>query len=104
PQRGHLAGGQSAFAIRQRLRLLGDLLVRPICLVAWGIQLTGMVPLVAITTIMAVFLVKNLGYPGGALWVLYLVGGGANFLLARYLGRAVDKLGSVPMAIFSTIL
>jgi predicted MFS family arabinose efflux permease len=102
-QRAHLEGGAS-FAVRQRLRLLGQLLSRPICLITYALQMTGIVPLVAITTIMAVFLVNNLGYPQKGLMMLYLIGGGANVLCARQVGRAIDRFGPGIVALGSTIL
>jgi predicted MFS family arabinose efflux permease len=91
-QRAHLEGAAS-FAIRERLRGMGRLFARFDCLVAFGLQMTGIVPLVAITTIMSIFLVNNLGYPQGALIMLYVIGGGANVMVARYIGRAIDNFG-----------
>ncbi len=91
-QRAHLAGA-SSFAITQRLLGMGRLFARYDCLVAFALQMTGIVPLVAITTIMSIFLVNNLGYPQGALIMLYVIGGGANVMVARYIGRAIDKFG-----------
>jgi predicted MFS family arabinose efflux permease len=102
-QRAHLDGATS-FAVRQRLRLLGQLLSRPICLIAYALQMTGIVPLVAITTIMAVFLVNNLAYPQDGLMMLYLVGGGANVLIARQIGKGIDRFGPGIVALISTIL
>ena len=40
PQRAHLEIGAS-FAIPERLRLLGRLLTRPMCLLTYGLQMTG---------------------------------------------------------------
>jgi predicted MFS family arabinose efflux permease len=91
-QRGHLLGA-SSFAIVQRLRGMGRLFRRADCLIAFALQMTGIVPLVAITTIMSIFLVNNLGYPQGALIMLYVIGGGANVMVARYVGRAIDRFG-----------
>jgi predicted MFS family arabinose efflux permease len=102
-QRAHLLGGAS-FAVRQRLRLLGQLLSRPICLITYALQMTGIVPLVAITTIMSVFLVNNLGYPQDGLLMLYFVGGGANVLIARQVGKAIDRFGSGIVALGSTLM
>ncbi len=91
-QRAHLLGA-SSFAIAQRLRGMGRLFRRADCLVAFALQMTGIVPLVAITTIMSIFLVNNLAYPQGALIMLYIIGGGANVMIARYIGRAIDRFG-----------
>ena len=60
----------------ERLRGMGRLFRRADCLIAFALQMTGIVPLVAITTIMSIFLVNNLGYPQGALIMLYVIGGG----------------------------
>lgn len=103
-QRKHLEGDDVDVSVRRRLNLLGELLTRPICLVAFALQLTGIVPLVAITTIMSVFLVNNLGYPQSELTTLYFVGGGVNVLISRYLGRAVDVAGPAAVALASTVL
>jgi predicted MFS family arabinose efflux permease len=103
PQRAHLEGRKS-FAIDQRLRLMGELLTRRNCLVAWGIQLTGIVPLVAITTIMSVFLVNNLGYPNDQLPTLYIIGGGSNLVFSWIIGRAIDRFGATIVSVASSIL
>jgi predicted MFS family arabinose efflux permease len=61
--------------------------------------------LVAITTIMAVFLVNNLGYPGTDLSVLYFVGGGVNIISARFLvGPSIDRFGAGIVSLASTVL
>lgn len=101
-QRLHLVGA-SSFAIGQRLRGLGSFFTRGDCLVAFGLQMTGIVPLVAITTIMSIFLVNNLEYPQGGLIMLYLIGGGLNVTAARYVGRAIDSFGPGIVAMASTI-
>lgn len=104
PQRKHLEIGAS-FAIPERLRLLGRLLTRPMCLLTYGLQMTGVVPLVAITTIMAVFLVNNLGFPSTDLSILYLVGGGSNIISARFMvGPSIDRLGAGIVSLASTVV
>jgi predicted MFS family arabinose efflux permease len=101
-QRAHLEGA-SSFAIMDRLRGMGRLFARFDCLVAFGLQMTGIVPLVAITTIMSIFLVNNLGYPQGALIMLYVVGGGLNVWTARYIGRGIDRFGPGTVSLASTV-
>jgi predicted MFS family arabinose efflux permease len=101
-QRGHLLGA-SSFAIIHRLKGMGRLFLRPEVLVAVGLMMTGIVPLVAITTIMSVFLVNNLGYPQGALIMLYVIGGGLNVYTARYIGRGIDRFGPGAVSLASTI-
>jgi predicted MFS family arabinose efflux permease len=104
PQRAHLINAAN-FAVRERLRLLGRLLSRPMCLLTYGLQMTGVVPLVAITTIMAVYFIKNLGLSNGELSVLYLVGGGTNVVSALFIvGPAIDKIGAGVVSLASTVL
>jgi predicted MFS family arabinose efflux permease len=103
PQRSHLINATS-FAIRERFKLLGQLLSRPLCLLAYSAQLTGIVPLVAITTIMSVFLVNNLGYPIEKIPLLFFVGGLTNFAAAWIVGRAIDRVGPGIVSVVSTIL
>lgn len=50
------------------------------------------------------FLVNNHGYPDDEILYLYLVGGVGSFLVVQYTGRAVDKLGSTPVALLGTAL
>lgn len=102
-QRGHLEGA-SSFAIMARLRGMGRLFARFDCLVAFGLQMTGIVPLVAITTIMSIFLVRNLGYPQGALIMLYVIGGGLNVWTARYMGRGIDKFGPGAISLGASVM
>jgi predicted MFS family arabinose efflux permease len=102
-QRGHLEGA-SSFAIKDRLIGMGRLFARFDCLVAFGLQMTGIVPLVAITTIMSIFLVRNLGYPQGALIMLYVIGGGLNVWTARYMGRGIDRFGPGAVSLGASVL
>jgi predicted MFS family arabinose efflux permease len=93
------------FALRERLRLLGRLLTKPLCLLAYGLQMTGVVPLVAITTIMAVYLVNNLGFPSSQLSALYFLGGGLNMISARLVvGPGIDSFGAGIVSLGSTVL
>lgn len=101
-QRGHLLGTTS-FAINARLNSMGRLFLKSEFQVAFGLMMTGIVPLVAITTIMSVFLVNNLGYPQGALILLYIIGGGTNVMTARYVGRGIDKFGPGMVSLASTV-
>ncbi len=103
PQRAHLANAN--FAIGERLRLLGRLLTRPLCLLAYGLQMTGVVPLVAITTIMAVYLLNNLGFPSSQLSTLYFVGGLFNMIMGRLIvGPSIDSFGAGIVSVGSTVL
>lgn len=104
PQRAHLEGAASRLTVRQRLRDLGGLLTRPACLLAYSLQMAAAVPLVALSTIMAVFLVNNLGLPPSQLPLVYLVGGGANFFLSRIIGRLADRFGAAPISVMTTAL
>jgi predicted MFS family arabinose efflux permease len=102
-QRGHLLGGAS-FTIKNRLALMGRFFTRSDSLIAFVLQITGIVPLVAITTIMSVFLVNNLGYPQGALIMLYIVGGFANMGVARMMGKGIDRFGAGSMSVIASIM
>ena len=102
-QRGHLVGAAS-FAIKDRLIGMARLFARVDCLVAFALQMTGIVPLVAITTIMSIFLVRNLGYPQGALIMLYIIGGALNVWTARYMGRGIDRLGPGAISLGASVL
>ena len=50
------------------------------------------------------FLENNYLYPSDRIMYLYLVGGIASFVVVRFTGRAVDKLGSSPVALLGTVL
>ncbi len=102
-QRGHLVGA-SSFSIKSRLALMGRFFSRSDCLISFVLQITGIVPLVAITTIMSVFLVNNLGYPQGGLIMLYVVGGFANFGVARIMGKGIDRFGPGAMSVVASVM
>jgi predicted MFS family arabinose efflux permease len=50
------------------------------------------------------FIVNNYGYPDDEVMFLYLAGGTGSFLVVQFTGRAVDRLGSTPVAALGTIL
>lgn len=50
------------------------------------------------------FLENNYHYPSDRIMYLYLVGGIASFVVVRSTGRAVDRLGSSPVALAGTLL
>jgi predicted MFS family arabinose efflux permease len=50
------------------------------------------------------FLVNNHGYPDDEILYLYLAGGVGSFLVVQFTGRAVDKLGSTPVAVLGTCM
>jgi predicted MFS family arabinose efflux permease len=50
------------------------------------------------------FIVNNHGYPDDEVLYLYLAGGTGSFLVVQFTGRAVDRLGSTPVAAFGTLL
>ncbi len=50
------------------------------------------------------FLVNNHGYPDDEILYLYLAGGLGSFLVVQFSGRAVDKLGSTPVALLGTMM
>jgi predicted MFS family arabinose efflux permease len=102
-QRGHLLSGAS-FTIKSRLALMGRFFTRSDSLIAFVLQITGIVPLVAITTIMSVYLVNNLGYPQGGLIILYIVGGFTNMGVARMMGKGIDRFGAGSMSVVASIV
>lgn len=104
PQRAHLEGMDARFNVGRRLRMLRELLTRPVCVLAYTLQMAAAVPLIALSTIMAVFLVNNLGFPASELWLVYLVGGGTNFFLSRLIGQLADRFGASPVAVGTTAL
>ncbi|MCU0659761.1 MAG: MFS transporter [Polyangiaceae bacterium] len=53
---------------------------------------------------LSAFLQFNLGYPRDRLGLLYLIGGTLGFLANGLIGRWVDRVGSVPVAIAGTAL
>jgi len=101
-QRGHLVGGGS-FSIKSRLALMGRFFTRPDSLIAFALQITGIAPLVAITTIMTIFLTNNLEYPQRALSMLYVVGGFANMGVARMMGKGIDRFGAGAVSFVASI-
>jgi len=102
-QRGQMVGATS-FSIGSRLTLMGRFFTRSDSLIAFVLQITGIVPLVAITTIMSVFLINNLGYPQGGLFMLYIVGGFANMGVARMMGVGIDRFGAGSMSVIASIV
>jgi predicted MFS family arabinose efflux permease len=102
PQRGHLVGAAS-FSIKSRLALMGRFLTRADSLIAFALQITGIAPLVAITTIMSVYLTNNLDYPQRALSMLYVVGGFANMGVARMMGKGIDRFGAGAVSVVASI-
>ena len=104
PQRKHLSGPVAQFSSSARLRSLWDLLTRPVCALAYLLQGVGAPPFIALSTIMPVFLVYNLGYPNSDLWLVYLVGGGSNFFILRIIGRLADRFGATPNALGMTAI
>jgi predicted MFS family arabinose efflux permease len=45
----------------------------------------------------------NLGYPRDSIGLLYLFGGGANFMLMRYIGRMVDRWGAIKVGYVASV-
>ncbi len=50
------------------------------------------------------FLVNNHGYPDDEILYLYLAGGVGGFLVVQFTGRAVDRIGSTPVAAVGTVM
>lgn len=73
-----------------------------------GISLTNtaliMLGLFAVVPNISAFVQHNLGYPRERIGLLYLVGGGASFVVMRIVGRLVDRFGATPLVVLGTAL
>ena len=50
------------------------------------------------------YVLYNLGYPRSRLGLLYLVGGAVSLVTMRFVGKLVDRHGSVPVGTFGVLL
>jgi predicted MFS family arabinose efflux permease len=96
-----------------RLHLAGDrtsrtptavLLRRPAIQMALGATAAMTFSVFMIVPYVRSFLENNYLYPTDRIMYLYLVGGIASFVVVRYTGRVVDRLGSWPVALAGTSL
>ena len=96
-----------------RLHLAGDrtsrtptavLLRRPAIQMALGATAAMTFSVFMIVPYVRSFLENNYLYPTDRIMYLYLVGGIASFVVVRLTGRAVDRLGSSPVALAGTAL
>lgn len=107
----------TAFAVRQlpslRLHLDGPrprstptlaLLRRPEIRMMLGAAAAMMLSIFLVVPYVRSFLVNNHGYPDDEIMYLYLAGGVGSFVVVQFSGRAVDRLGSTPVAALGTAL
>jgi predicted MFS family arabinose efflux permease len=82
----------------------GVLLRRPAIQMALGATAAMTFSVFMVVPYVRSFLENNYHYPSDRIMYLYLVGGIASFVVVRLTGRAVDRLGSSPVAALGTAL
>lgn len=97
PMRMHLDRRVGA---TERAPSLAAIVLRPLPLLALAASATIMTGGFLILPNFAAFVQHNLGYPRSRLDLLYLLGGCASYVTMRITGRAVDRFGSPPVAVF----
>ena len=96
--RGHLDG-----ASRTTTRTL-ELVRRPEVTMMLGAVAAMMLSTFMVIPYIRSFLQNNHHYPEHSIKYLYLVGGVASFVVVRFTGRVVDRVGSTPVAALGTVL
>ena len=96
--RGHLAGERKVATPTMAL------LRRPEMVMTIGAAAAMTFSVFMIVPFVRTFLENNYGYPPGRIALLYTVGGVAAFVVVRFTGRIVDRVGSAPVATFGTAL
>jgi predicted MFS family arabinose efflux permease len=96
--RGHLEG------VRGPATSTLELVRRPEVTMMLGAVAAMMLSAFMIIPYIRSFLQNNHHYPEAGIKYLYLVGGVASFVVVRYTGRVVDKVGSTPVAAVGTFL
>ncbi|MFM2044204.1 MAG: hypothetical protein RLY86_2780 [Pseudomonadota bacterium] len=101
PQRSHMED-LSGSGTNPVLRLV-RILTRRATLVALALSAVSIVPGFMVITNMAVYVQFNLGFPREDLGLLYMAGGLVSFFGMRWTGRLVDRFGSTPAIIVTTL-
>ncbi len=96
--RGHLEG------TRGPATKTLELVRRPEVMMMLGAVAAMMLSAFMIIPYVRSFLQNNHHYPETGIKFLYLVGGIASFVVVRFTGRVVDKVGSTPVALVGTVL
>lgn len=96
--RGHLDGAR-----RTTTKTL-ELVRRPEVTMMLGAVAAMMLSAFMVIPYIRSFLQNNHHYPEHSIKYLYLVGGVASFVVVRFTGRVVDRVGSTPVAALGTLL
>lgn len=96
--RGHLGRGAVAATPTRALLRRREMQLQLAAAAAMTLSIFLVVPS------MRSFVVNNHGYPDDQIVYLYLAGGVGSFLVVQVSGRAVDRLGSTPVAMLGTAL
>ncbi len=96
--RGHLDG------VRRPATSTLELVRRPEVTMMLGAVAAMMLSAFMVIPYIRSFLQNNHHYPEASIKYLYLVGGVASFVVVRFTGRVVDRIGSAPVAALGTVL
>lgn len=99
PMIGHLAAARKRSMGRDLLELArGDIFM--------SLAMTFVVMMASFILIpnISAYVLYNLGYPRSRLGLLYLVGGAVSLVTMRFVGKLVDRHGSVPVGTFGVLL
>jgi predicted MFS family arabinose efflux permease len=96
--RGHLEG------VRGPATSTLELVRRPEVTMMLGAVAAMMLSAFMVIPYIRSFLQNNHHYPEASIKYLYLVGGVASFVVVRFTGRVVDRIGSAPVAALGTVL
>lgn len=72
-------------------------------LLALALAAVAIIPGFMVMTNLAVFIQFNLGFPREQLGLLYMIGGVVSFFGMRWTGRLVDRFGSSPVTMATTV-
>lgn len=98
PLRGHLDRKTDTEAVS-----FGDLFRRPVVLYSYVMTATAMMGAFILIPNISAYIQQNLGYPREHIGRLYLIGGCVSFAVLQFVGRLVDRYGSVRVALPGTI-
>jgi predicted MFS family arabinose efflux permease len=96
--RGHLEG------VRGPATATLEMVRRPEVMMMLGAVAAAMLSAFMVIPYIRSFLQNNHHYPERDIKYLYLVGGVASFIVVRFTGRVVDRIGSTPVAAVGTVL
>jgi predicted MFS family arabinose efflux permease len=96
--RGHLEG------VRHEATRTMELVRRPEVMMMLGAVAAMMLSAFMVIPYIRSFLQNNHHYPESGIKYLYLVGGIASFVVVRFAGPVVDRIGATPVATLGTVL